>query len=370
MKKKLNVAILPSSPVFLKDEIFKESKHRDDCLFFFRLFREEGEKKGLTVHTYDKFSSDEIDILIFYRLDLNVDKILNLVSCNKSIKLIHVMHEPSTVVPLHIFEVVDSFPFDAQYILNDDIANKSKRVNKICYGITPVNAEIIPKVNFKVKRFMATVAGAKDSGNKNELYSERVKAIKFFAEKPTGFDLYGVGWDKCTDKSLINVYRGLVDNKTSILQKYKFTLCFENTKGVNGYITEKIFDCFAAGTVPIYYGAPNIGEYIPVECFIDYREFSDYEDMYAYLLKMTECEYQEYLSAAKKFVRSDRYKDITAYGYVKTLLSAVSEISSYEARKTPLHLRVSLLINVLHNGVFFIKNIKKMKGYIFRLISL
>ena len=32
---------------------------------------------------------------------------------------------------------------------------------------------------------------------------------------------------------------------------------------VKGYITEKIFDSFFAGVVPIYWGAENITDYVP-----------------------------------------------------------------------------------------------------------
>ena len=39
----------------------------------------------------------------------------------------------------------------------------------------------------------------------------------------------------------------------------KFVLAFENSV-CNDYVTEKIYDVFAAGVVPIYLGAPNIDE--------------------------------------------------------------------------------------------------------------
>jgi hypothetical protein len=34
------------------------------------------------------------------------------------------------------------------------------------------------------------------------------------------------------------------------------------------YWTEKIADCFLAGTVPIYWGCPNIGDYFPSDAMI------------------------------------------------------------------------------------------------------
>lgn len=57
---------------------------------------------------------------------------------------------------------------------------------------------------------------------------------------------------------LKSAYGGEVFSKHDTLSKYKFSVCFENGKNLSGFITEKIFDCFSAGTIPIYWGADNI----------------------------------------------------------------------------------------------------------------
>jgi hypothetical protein len=48
-------------------------------------------------------------------------------------------------------------------------------------------------------------------------------------------------------------------NKTEALAPYMFSVVFENTS-CSHYYTEKITDCFALGTVPIYWGSPDIGK--------------------------------------------------------------------------------------------------------------
>lgn len=48
-----------------------------------------------------------------------------------------------------------------------------------------------------------------------------------------------------------------VPNKLEFQKKHKFSICFENSSHP-GYITEKLMEGFAAGTVPIYWGAPNV----------------------------------------------------------------------------------------------------------------
>lgn len=51
------------------------------------------------------------------------------------------------------------------------------------------------------------------------------------------------------------------------LAPYKYSVAIENTSKAN-YWTEKISDCFLSFTVPIYFGATNIGDYFPEESFI------------------------------------------------------------------------------------------------------
>lgn len=48
-----------------------------------------------------------------------------------------------------------------------------------------------------------------------------------------------------------------VADKKAFQENYKFSLAFENTQ-FSGYVTEKIIDAWAAGTIPIYYGDPGI----------------------------------------------------------------------------------------------------------------
>ena len=54
----------------------------------------------------------------------------------------------------------------------------------------------------------------------------------------------------------------------NVFNKYKFILCFENSYA-DGYITEKIFNCFFAKTIPIYKGDPNVKNYFTPTSFVD-----------------------------------------------------------------------------------------------------
>ncbi len=78
-----------------------------------------------------------------------------------------------------------------------------------------------------------------------------------------------------------------------------------------GYITEKIFDCFFAGTIPIYLGAPDIEKYIPKDCFIDRRNFAGYGELYTYLQSLTAKDIASFRDAAREYLSSEQYRPFT-----------------------------------------------------------
>ncbi len=68
---------------------------------------------------------------------------------------------------------------------------------------------------------------------------------------------------------LLDVYgRGFNDfeDKWDVLAPYKYHISIENSS-YNYYWTEKISDCYLAGTFPIYFGCKNISDYFPEDGF-------------------------------------------------------------------------------------------------------
>lgn len=58
------------------------------------------------------------------------------------------------------------------------------------------------------------------------------------------------------------------EDKLEFSKNYKFSLAVENTSR-KGYVSEKIIEAWAAGTIPIYYGAEDIAEIFNEEAFIN-----------------------------------------------------------------------------------------------------
>ncbi len=214
-----------------------------------------------------------------------------------------IMFEPPSVIPWAHVESYNDY-FSKVITWQDDLIDGDKFI-KFCYPVClPMTTKLI---TFSERKLCCLMAANKKSKFIHELYSERVRAIKYFNQFPDQFDLYGPDWKKKGFKS----YKGWVEDKLKTLRNYKFAICYENTKEVQGYITEKIFDCFQAGVVPIYWGAPNIVDDVPANCFIDRRNFTSYEELHRYILSISEGEFNQYLDNMRTYLASDQAKKYT-----------------------------------------------------------
>ena len=199
----------------------------------------------------------------------------------------------------------------------------------------------------KRDRFCCLIAGNKTLSvrdNRN-LYPERVTTIRWFeANAPKDFDLYGIGWDMpAVDSGLIgkierrfwrllaNVfqlrpfpsYRGQITHKREVLTRTRFAICYENVRDLPGYITEKIFDSFFSGCIPVYWGASNIEDYVPSDCFIDRRKFTNTEEVYHFLIAMTENEFIGYQQRIVRFLQSAAAYSFSSDFFAETIVKTI-----------------------------------------------
>lgn len=206
----------------------------------------------------------------------------------------------------------------------------------------PVRERPVP-LDFNSKKLCTMIAGAKLSFHPLELYSARMKWIQWFTKNhPEDFEFYGTGWKHLiilgpiyqrifnkipylTDlfRPSLKLYKGLADDKFAVLNKFKFSICFENAKGIPGNLSEKIFDCFFSNNVPVYLGASDIYDYIPKDCFIDANEFSNMEQLYHFMKSMPESKYIEYLSSAQKYLESESFKQHSIEQFAGTMANKI-----------------------------------------------
>lgn len=206
--------------------------------------------------------------------------------------------------------------FSKIFTWDDDLVD-NQLYFKFYYPV--LRSQISSPVPFQEKKFCTMINSRLTSDQPGELYSEREKIIQFFEDKVGVFDLYGKNWQK---RKYIN-YKGPIDDKIETLKNYKYCICYENTKNAKGYITEKIFDCFAAGVIPIYLGPENITDYIPKSCFIDRRDFSDDQSLYNFLKSIDKLNYQKYIEAQSQYLQSKEAQKFSEGAFVENFLQII-----------------------------------------------
>ncbi|XP_042516252.1 alpha-(1,4)-fucosyltransferase-like [Macadamia integrifolia] len=72
------------------------------------------------------------------------------------------------------------------------------------------------------------------------------------------------------------------DHLHCAMSHYKFVLAIENTM-TESYVTEKLFYALDSGAVPIYFGAPNVWDFVPPHSIIDGTKFRSMEELASYV---------------------------------------------------------------------------------------
>ena len=85
----------------------------------------------------------------------------------------------------------------------------------------------------------------------------------------------------CPAGSLNNrprIHRRSRQAKIDFMAECKFSIAFEHTS-YDHYLTEKIYDAFCAGSIPIYWGCPQVAEYYNPEAFINCHDYKTFEEV-------------------------------------------------------------------------------------------
>ena len=117
------------------------------------------------------------------------------------------------------------------------------------YKFLPANGFWIKEPRIHPKTKLASMIAS----NKNFFpgHAFRLEWMRRLRDK---LDFYGRGFREIQDKE-------------EALNDYMFSVAIENAS-YRSYFTEKILDCFATGTIPVYYGTPDIGDHFNKEGII------------------------------------------------------------------------------------------------------
>ena len=170
---------------------------------------------------------------------------------------------------------------------------------------------------------------------KGEMYSLR----RLVAQKSTEIDVWGMGWQislptkvkRLLDELLIPLrngfpvnpssmqgwfkrprsYKGPSGDKLATLSNYKYSLVIENSPD---YMSEKLFDCFFSGTLPIYVG-PDPGDF-GIPAFAAIRSKPNIESVFESIELARAINLQDWRSSVLAWLRSEGVEQMWSGPYV------------------------------------------------------
>lgn len=276
------------------------------------LLKQTLEALGYTVKQADSLK-DLVDVYCIIAFDIPFSQFNDLLKYPIEKRFLFLWEPPSVISENYNLHYHDYF--SKIYTWKDDLVD-NKKYFKFYYPVMhQMIEEIVP---YSQKKLCTLIACNKSSTHPDELYSARKDVIMYFEENHSeDFDFYGRWWGSYKN------YRGSITRKVDVLKNYKFCICYENIKNVSGYVTEKIFDCFWAGCIPVYWGASNITDYIPQNCFINREHFTDNDSLYYYLKNMSKEKYENYIFNIKQFLQTYAAKQYSKEYFVALVLDCV-----------------------------------------------
>ena len=318
-----------------------QSNIGDDLLSPFVSIAAVAKKRCITLttsHNVDLATADAIVFVEFPRLD---DKFFS--DARDSGKPLFLITLESPIIKPDNYSTGNHHFFKKVFTWSDDlIKTEGKKYIKINYSFNiPESIPLTPKSE---KKLLTLIAGNKNSNFPDQLYSQRKDIISYMEKYHIeDFDFFGIDWDffvfgKSLPERVLNKLRiprklfkkgyksycGSVLRKNDTLKRYAFSVCYENVKNIDGYITEKLFDSFFAGCVPIYLGAANIDAYVPTNSFIDMRKFASIKDLYTFIRLMPEDIYMNYLENIQVFLNSQRALQFSNATFSETIIEGIT----------------------------------------------
>ncbi|WP_374980280.1 glycosyltransferase family 10 [Pseudomonas solani] len=312
--------------------------NRDGCLSFFYELKMSFRKRGYDLATSDIHFPMDSDVVLYNEMPAVLPEGRK---CAQSFLLLY----ESVLVRPDNWDSDRHKRFNRIFTWNDGLVDHDRYFKfNFCHEFpSAINRSLKSE-----KKLCTLIAGNKKASHELELYSKRREAIDWFEKNHLcDFDFYGLGWDKFYFSGSkffralnrfpllgeffapkLKSYKGTISTKREVLERYQFSICYENARDIPGYITEKIFDSFFAGCVPVYWGADNVEEHIPRECFIDRREFPGYAELYDYLQRMTDARYVEYLDSIESFLLSSASEPFRSGGVAEHVVETILDAQS------------------------------------------
>jgi len=210
-------------------------------------------------------------------------------NCNSRYKVAWIMESPEINWEIYLFIQQHYNKFDAVLTYWTHLLSLSNKFVYYPNGNAWINGD--DQQIYKKDKMLSIIASKKYSTSGHRL---RHDIVSSFHNYP-GFDLYGYAYTP-------------LDNKLDGLRNYRYSFAIENCR-YNTYFTEKLLDCFLTGTIPIFWGAPEITKFFNPAGIIS---FSSIEEVPSILNSLSNDDYTRRLPAivdnfhtAKKYVSSN-----------------------------------------------------------------
>ncbi len=223
---------------------------------------------------------------IFYVQDEKIiEFIYGVIEAPKGVKIVaRVCENRNFFNQLNVVEAVLAFPNRFDLILTWDEELLKLPNAKFCplSDTTQFNTlpNELPEDAFQIYDKSKLVSAISSTKSMVPGHTTRLQFIDSIKEK---VDLFGRGIRE-------------IPSKLDGLKDYMFSVAIENAVDTN-YFTEKLVDCLITGTIPVYYGCPNIGDFFDLNGIIT---FSSMEELHQVLDSLTPELYQSKLESVKK----------------------------------------------------------------------
>lgn len=165
-----------------------------------------------------------------------------------------------------------------------------------------------------------------------QLHDRRLELLGCLAQRQE-IDVFGRGWENLDNlpsrwkknlRLFPAVFRGACDDKRETMRRYRFGIAYENT-ACPGWVTEKIVDCFVAGIVPVYLGAPDISEFVPADGFLDATRYASPEDLADRMRSMPAEEAMAMIAAGREYLEGSEGAKHGFEGFADWIVGLIRE---------------------------------------------
>jgi hypothetical protein len=225
-------------------------------------------------------------------IELFIDSLDGYNSSNNSFKILWVK-ESEAISHFKNIAIDNKDKFDVILTFDEEVLEKCNNAHLMLFGTAWVHDYQFPEKKFQISH----LTGGKNYATGHKL-RQKVHYKQNKINQPKDFYVSKYGGVENFENNKI-----LRDDKSPLFDS-QFHICIENTQNSN-YFTEKIIDCFVTKTIPIYFGAPNIGKYFDINGILVVNNF---EDILSVCNSLTE---EDYISRIfyleKNFELSQKY---------------------------------------------------------------